>query len=364
MKQSRYRGVVNSKKQSRKRRTPFLLLLFCVVFLTGCQTLTGSASKKSAGDTVGSAAGVLAEAESGNAAESSSASRGWSSIPEGAEAQSLTPAEEDTKTQEEQEAESTEEEESDSADPQEAEVTTTQMEDLGSAMTGTEEAKELVKAFMQERGLNSSNFAVAYENLVTGEVFYYNELKQWDACSTYKLPLNLLYYDMETAGTITGDTIVPGTTTPLSECHHQSLEFSNNELSEAMMDNLGSYDVVKQNMRKYFTLSDAEIDSSYYHHNYFCARMMMDCAAYLYQHQSEYADALGYLKAAQPGEYFKAYISDVTIAQKYGLRDGYNHNAGIVFAQTPFALSVYSYQAGGGEMIGRVAELFYRYSNS
>ena len=340
---------LNAARQERGKS--FLLLFFCIISLTGCRTLTEGTALQETAEAALDVAGA--------GAESVQNASGWSSIPEGQEAETVTVAETDSGEQEQ----AAEDETADAADTQGVEVTTTQTEDIGSAMTGTEGAKELVKAFMQERGLNSSNFAVAYENLATGEVFYYNELKQWDACSTYKLPLNLLYYDMEAAGTITGDTIVPGTTTPLSECHHQSLEFSNNELSEAMMDNLGSYDVVKRNMRKYFTLSDAEIDSSYYHHNYFCARMMMDCAAYLYQHQSEYSDALGYLKAAQPGEYFKAYLSDVTVAQKYGLRDGYNHNAGIIFADTPFVLSVYSYQAGGGEMIGRVAELFYRYSN-
>ena len=354
MKRRRCLNAARQKKEG-KKGTSFLFLFFCVISLTGCQGLAG-------GNTLKENAAQELSAEDGSV-KSDTTSKGWSSIPEGQEAETISAAEEASEEQELQEELAAGEETADAADTQEAEITTTQTEDIGSSMTGTEEAKELVKAFMQERGLSSSNFAVAYENLVTGEVFYYNELKQWDACSTYKLPLNLLYYDMEAAGTITGDTIVPGTTTPLSECHHQSLEFSNNELSEAMMDNLGSYDVVKQNMRKYFTLSDAEIDSSYYHHNYFCARMMMDCAAYLYQHQSEYADALGYLKAAQPGEYFKAYLSDVIIAQKYGLRDGYNHNAGIVFADTPFVLSVYSYQAGGGEMIGRVAELFYNYSN-
>ena len=88
----------------------------------------------------------------------------------------------------------------------------------------------------------------------------------------------------------------------------------------------------------------------------------MDCAAYLYRHQNEYPDALRYLEAAQSGEYFRTYLPGVTIVQKYGLRDGYNHNAGIVFAETPFVLSVYSYQAGGNEMIGRLAELFAQYT--
>ena len=196
----------------------------------------------------------------------------WETIPE-----TEKPTENDT----EAETENAEEQEENDAAlsgelEEDAEVQVSEVSGIDGSMTGTERAKELVSAFMKDRGLNSGNFAVAYQNLVTGEVFYYNELKQWDACSTYKFPLNLLYYDMEASGQITGDTILPGTQTPLSECHHQSLEFSNNDLSEAMMDNLGSYDVVKQNMRKYFTLTDAEIDNSYYHHNYFCCRHFVD----------------------------------------------------------------------------------------
>lgn len=302
--------------------------------------------------------GCGAAVSSQGASEETETVFSWETIPE-----TEKPTENDTEAGTENAEEQEENDAALSGELEEdAEVQVSEVSGIDGSMTGTEKAKELVSAFMKDRGLNSGNFAVAYQNLVTGEVFYYNELKQWDACSTYKFPLNLLYYDMEASGQITGDTILPGTQTPLSECHHQSLEFSNNDLSEAMMDNLGSYDVVKQNMRKYFTLTDAEIDNSYYHHNYFCARMMMDCAAYLYQHQNEYPDALRYLEAAQPGEYFRTYLPGVIIAQKYGLRDGYNHNAGIVFADTPFVLSVYSYQAGGNEMIGRLAELFAQYT--
>ena len=264
-------------------------ILLLLLGLTGCGAAVSSQGESEETETVSS----------------------WETIPE---TEKLTESDteagtENTEKQEENGAVLSGEQEED------AEVQASEVSGIDGSMTGTEKAKELVSAFMKDRGLNSGNFAVAYQNLVTGEVFYYNELKQWDACSTYKFPLNLLYYDMEVSGQITGDTILPGTQTPLSECHHQSLEFSNNDLSEAMMDNLGSYDVVKQNMRKYFTLTDAEIDNSYYHHNYFCARMMMDCAAYLYQHQNEYPDALSggcaagrVLPDLSPGSYHCAEI--------------------------------------------------------
>lgn len=230
------------------------------------------------------------------------------------------------------------------------------------SMTGSEELIALVSSFMEEWGLSSSNFSVAFTNLTTGETFYYNEDKLWDGCSTYKLPLNMLYYDMEAEGEITADSIIPGTGGyTLAECHHQSLQYSNNELSEAMVDNLGNYVTMKRNMLKYYTQTEDEIDSSYFNHNYYSARMMMDCCSYVYQHSSEYAELLGYLEAAQPDEYFKTYITDVTIAQKYGLRDGYTHTAGIIYADTPFVLSVYSYNAGGSSMIGSLALLFHQY---
>ncbi len=223
---------------------------------------------------------------------------------------------------------------------------------------------EMLTGFISSHSLNTGNFACAYKNLATGETCYYNELKMFDGASTYKLPLNLLYYDMQAAGKISGDDIVAGTNSTLSNCHYQSLVYSNNELSEAMTDDYGSYDVLKKDMCRYYTLSSSEIDESYYHHNYFCARMMMDCAEYVYTHQSQYSEALGYMKQAQPGEYFRSTITDCEIAQKYGRRDGWENCAGIVFAEKPFVLSVYTYNAGGAAVIGELAKDFYDYTET
>lgn len=234
---------------------------------------------------------------------------------------------------------------------------------VAASITASDELTALLSNFLTENGLNTSNFSLAFKDLTTGETCYFNELTQMDAASTYKLPLNMLYYDMQAAGTITGDTIVPGTSTALSECHHQSLEFSNNELSEAMVNNYGSYDTLKRDERKYMTLSDAETDNSYYHHNYYCARQMMDVAAYLYANQSQYSEALYYLKAAQPGQFFKRQITGCEIAQKYGQRDGWLNCAGIIYSDHPFVLAVYSHNIAGGEpVLGKAARLFYDYT--
>jgi|GEM_PF-1639867 len=236
--------------------------------------------------------------------------------------------------------------------------------DAAEPTAASAELSEMLTGFISSHSLNTGNFACAYKNLATGETCYYNELKMFDGASTYKLPLNLLYYDMQAAGKISGDDIVAGTNSTLSNCHYQSLVYSNNELSEAMTDDYGSYDVLKKDMCRYYTLSSSEIDESYYHHNYFCARMMMDCAEYVYTHQSQYSEALGYMKQAQPGQYFRSTITDCEIAQKYGMRDGWENCAGIVFAKTPFVLSVYTYNAGGAAVIGELAKDFYDYTET
>lgn len=272
----------------------------------------------------------------------------------------------DTEDSEDVDAADTEESEEGSTEDAEAnDVNAPALTDqaVAASITASDELTTLLSQFLTENGLNTSNFSLAFKDLTTGETCYFNELTQMDAASTYKLPLNMIYYDMQAEGTITGDTIVPGTSTALSECHHQSLEFSNNELSEAMVNNYGSYDTLKRAERKYMTLSDAETDDSYYHHNYYCARQMMDVAAYLYAHQSQYSEALYYLKAAQPGQFFKRQITDCEIAQKYGQRDGWLNCAGIVYSDHPFVLAVYSHNIAGGEpVLGKAARLFYDYT--
>lgn len=281
----------------------------------------------------------------------------WEEIPEGQTADEL---------QEENEASSEETQESIAEDSTQDKDESLTQEENGATMTGTQEAIALVSDFMETWDLSSDHFSVAYENLLTGETFYYNEDVLWDGCSTYKVPLNLLFYDMEANGEITSDTIIPGADgRTLEECHHQSLEFSNNEVSEAMIDYLGNYTQMRRDMLQYFTVQEEDVDSSYFNHNYFSARMMMDCFQYIYEREDQYEDLLGYLKAAQPGEYFKTYLEDdCEIAQKYGLRDEYTHCAGIIYSDTPFILSVYSSNAGGSNMIGSLAEVFYDYTNS
>lgn len=220
----------------------------------------------------------------------------------------------------------------------------------------------LMAEFMQENSLNETNFSLCYYNTVTGEEYCYNETAFMIAASTYKLPLNLYYYELEAAGEITGDTYIPAAGTTLDNCHRMSLVDSNNEVSTAMLYHLGSFRDYKEAMRKYFTMTDDEIDPDYYADNYYCTRMMMDCLKYLYAREDDFSEMLDYMKQACPGACFKAYLEDkVTVAHKYGSFEGAENDTGIIYASQPFLLAVYT--QGVGELISaKAAALLYQYT--
>ena len=212
--------------------------------------------------------------------------------------------------------------------------------------------EELIDAFRAEHGLTEDNFELSYYNTVTGESYDFNETKMLYGASTYKLPLNLYYYDMQLAGEITGDTMITKGST-LDEAHYQSLVYSNNELSYSLWRRIGDWPEYKQAMRKYFTMTDEEIPQNYYYDHLFCTRMMMDTLKVVWDGQENYTELIDDLKIACPDAYFKTYIDvdETPIAHKYGSYNGAENDVGIIWAAQPFLLAVYtsglSYGAGG-----------------
>ena len=182
------------------------------------------------------------------------------------------------------------------------------------------------------------------------------------AASTFKLPLNLYYYELEQAGEIAPDAYIPNSGTTLANCHRMSLVDSNNEVSIAMLYNLGNFRTYKEKMRKYFTMTDDEIDGKYWSNNYYCTRMMMDTLRYLYENEAEFPEMIGYLKQACPDHYFKKYL-DCEIAHKYGSFEGAENDVGIIYGENPFLLAVYT-QDRGENVSAECAVLFKDYTDS
>ena len=220
-----------------------------------------------------------------------------------------------------------------------------------------------VAQFMEENYLNEQNFSMSYYNTVTGESYAFEDTHMMVAASTYKLPLNLYYYQQELAGEIAPDALIAGVYR-LSDCHYQSLVWSNNVISEAMLYQIGSFQEYKQTMRTFTDMTDDEIDPRYYSGNLYCTRMMMDALKYLYDHAADYEEMLSYMKEASPQNgYFRKYVTECEVAHKYGSFEGAENDTGIIYAGQPFLLAVYTQNVAGEEICAKAARLMKDYTD-
>ena len=201
--------------------------------------------------------------------------------------------------------------------------------------------------FRAAYNLTEQNFAVSYYDTVTQESYDWNETHMMVAASTFKLPLNLYYYEMENAGEIASDALMTQGGATLDLCHYLSIVESNNEISHALLYRIGTFPEYKEAMRKYFTMTDDEIDPKYYQDNYYCTRMMMDTLKYIYAHQEELTELVDYMKQSHPQNgYFRAKVTEMEVAHKYGSFEGAENDVGIFYAERPFLLAVYTQNVG------------------
>ncbi len=206
---------------------------------------------------------------------------------------------------------------------------------------------ELFDEFRAARNLTEDNFAVSYYDTVTGESYDWNETHMMIAGSTFKLPLNLYYYELENAGEIAPDALITQGGATLDWCHYLSIVESNNEISHALLYRIGNFRDYKNAMRTYFTMTDEEIDPKYYQDNYYCTRMMMDTLKYIYAHQEELTELVDYMKQSNPQNgYFRAKVTEMEVAHKYGSFEGAENDVGIFYAERPFLLAVYTQNVG------------------
>lgn len=229
--------------------------------------------------------------------------------------------------------------------------------------------EELLGWFIETYSLTADNFAISVYLPVSGERYAFNETRQMFAASTYKLPLNMYYYERQAEGVYSENTVVGGA--PLSTCHYQSIVWSNNELSQAMIYNLGSFYQYKYLLLEaYGGMDVAELDANYWADNYYCTKFMCNTLTYLYEHQDSFSELLGYMEEAMPGQYLKTHAGDTRVAHKYGVFFDplMQNDVGILFADEPVLAAIYTcnFSSGGiagEELIGRLGKALINYQN-
>lgn len=224
-----------------------------------------------------------------------------------------------------------------------------------------------VGALFEEYDLSERNFALGFRALSDGTEYWYNADKLFETASLYKLPLNMYFYELEAAGEIASDEPIYGV--PLDYCHEQSLVYSNNELSQNMIDWIGSYRQFKDIAFGYTGLDESERGFDYYASGGFTARMMVGMLQTLWDDPATFGQEIEYLKEANPGEYLESGECGLEIAQKYGYEhyDGILNIciAGIVYTDEPFLITVLTRGVGWAEVLmGELCDAFAEYEQT
>lgn len=160
----------------------------------------------------------------------------------------------------------------------------------------------------------------------------------FNAASTIKVPLNMLYYDRFAQGTLSANqTIVlassdieegagrttsdyaVGSSIPISYLQEQSIVNSDNTATNCLIKGLGGFSTFRSLLPQY---SDVSLPSSFYSQNVITMNYMMDVMESLYQNQDHYAGLISLMKQASAGEYLQSSTRQFEIAQKYGLFGG------------------------------------------
>lgn len=202
-----------------------------------------------------------------------------------------------------------------------------------------EPLSDQIQAFVNENGLDSFSFALLYYNTETGESYEYNPDTALFCASIYKLPLNMLYYDKERNGELSQNMSILGY--DLADAHYQSIVQSNNDVSDAMIYAIGTYQDFKRNVcasygGERYGNADA-MDPIIYQENDFPAGLMMSVVKYLWDHQSDYSDLLSLMSAEDQRNGFEQNIPDsVTVYQKQGWYPQTNTVCEIVMEEEPY----------------------------
>lgn len=201
--------------------------------------------------------------------------------------------------------------------------------------------QELTDAFLQQNNLTEERFSFGYYNTLTGEEYYAGGDRFFVGGSIYKLPLNMLYVEMLADGRADPDRRISGYTYP--EIQRQSIQYSNNELSQALRRSF-SPDKADYRMAilKFSGLQPDELPDNYAHENSYSPRFMIGTLQYLYNNADRFSDIIGYMKLAHPGRYLENWDSEYEIAHKYGYFEGQLNDVAIIYTPEPFFLVVFT----------------------
>lgn len=219
-----------------------------------------------------------------------------------------------------------------------------------------QDVSTIVQTYYTKQGIDPSSIAYFYYDPQTGEEVITNPDQVFLAASTVKVPLSMLYIDLIEEGIYSYDSLVGGMT--IRDLITASIRYSNNETTEILFSNYGTFSQYREALKKY---ADVWYPETFHQGNEITSAYALEMMKYLFSHQERYQFIIDEMLRSTQDSYFRAQDL-VDVAHKYGSYLGYEHDIAIFQSEDPFLAGVYSTQVvNAPHVIGDLGAIFYEY---
>ena len=215
------------------------------------------------------------------------------------------------------------------------------LEDSEFSRTGDGAWDSYISLLFDYDDVNPENLAFGYYNMETGEEYYHNGDEYFIAASLYKVPLNMVYSDVQSEYYTAPDEDIWGA--PYSYYRESTLIYSQNDTAEVLWNYLGGYMPYKQISSKYLTDDPDSLPWTYYENNYFTAKQFIYCLKLLCGEPERFPGIIDCMLEAAPDTHFRRDVMWCPIASKTGYvtEEGYHtvaNDMAIVYTTETFAI--------------------------
>lgn len=225
----------------------------------------------------------------------------------------------------------------------------------------------IIEAYLHQIDVDPSAVAYFFTTDLLATPIISNGETEMIAASTTKLPLVMHYYDAIASGQISSQatllycadcdeenspingTYQVGDQVPLLTLLHSTALYSDNAASNILRVALGNYAAWRQIIRDY--TPDIQVSEQWAGENLISANYAQALVSYLFKHQDQYADLIDDLRQATSSQFLQDLNENVIIADKYGWYDGYIHDYGIVYADSPYQIGVFTNNIADAESV-------------
>lgn len=242
-----------------------------------------------------------------------------------------------------------------------------------------EPSSSLKNKILNYLGENVQNVALSFYEISTGESFDINGSQLFKAGSTYKVPLNIILYDLVHAGKINLDDLVEYNhakhyeggsgflqnyivdqvlpAQSFGNLSKQSIINSDNIAANMLITGISKYTSIYGDYGKIlgYPLNRDGNDFTTNEMNTFLKRIY-----YNEDNNPYYKILIEYLKNSSNGVRIGRYIPDKIVASKYGFYQENYHDIAIVYGDKPFILSIFTRNLKNAEkVIADIAKIIY-----